>query len=178
MDRNGYVANELETEQILQVESSFSQGFGSFSSFVITRGSIPLFWSQGNPIAPMPDFIMDESEPEILEQVCETNLLDMFSRYGPSLQILNLIRRTKHKEQVLGVAFTSRSRILKDWILKSSLAWWKNSGLRFLNKIPVESSIKSKMLAMWDLATEGENVDGLEPETNSVGDTIQYMIQK
>lgn len=35
------------------------QGYGSFASFVQLRGSIPLFWSQANPLAPTPDFILE-----------------------------------------------------------------------------------------------------------------------
>lgn len=50
----GYVANEVETEQIVHNSSvsSFSKGF--FTSFVHARGSIPLFWSQDPKQVPKP----------------------------------------------------------------------------------------------------------------------------
>lgn len=39
MDENGNVANFVETEQIIDV-------YGHTLSFVIIRGSIPIYWSQ------------------------------------------------------------------------------------------------------------------------------------
>jgi hypothetical protein len=50
----GYVANEVETEQIVHngCISSFEKGY--FTSFVHMRGSIPLFWSQDPKVMPKP----------------------------------------------------------------------------------------------------------------------------
>jgi len=48
---------QVETEQILQLHGAWSQGQGSFSSVVMVRGSIPLYWAQTNPWAPKPDIV-------------------------------------------------------------------------------------------------------------------------
>lgn len=50
----GYVANEVETEQIVHNASISSFQKGCFTSFVHTRGSIPLFWSQDPKAVPKP----------------------------------------------------------------------------------------------------------------------------
>ena len=42
----GFVANEIETEQIVSDALVTSLHSGRFTSFVQYRGSIPLFWSQ------------------------------------------------------------------------------------------------------------------------------------
>jgi hypothetical protein len=53
----GCVANDVETEQIVQqLRAVADAGRAHFSSFVQTRGSIPLFWGQENTFAiPKPD---------------------------------------------------------------------------------------------------------------------------
>lgn len=42
----GDVANEVETEQIVNDASVMSFTAGSYSSYVQVRGSVPLYWSQ------------------------------------------------------------------------------------------------------------------------------------
>lgn len=42
----GDVANEVETEQIVNDAAVMSFSVGSYSSYVQTRGSVPLYWSQ------------------------------------------------------------------------------------------------------------------------------------
>lgn len=42
----GDVANEVETEQIINDASVMSFTAGSYSSYVQVRGSVPLYWSQ------------------------------------------------------------------------------------------------------------------------------------
>lgn len=42
----GDVANEVETEQIVNDASVMSLMAGSYSSYVQVRGSVPLYWSQ------------------------------------------------------------------------------------------------------------------------------------
>lgn len=44
----GFVANEVETEQILCEPNTGHLLNESFTSFVQIRGSIPLFWGQDN----------------------------------------------------------------------------------------------------------------------------------
>jgi hypothetical protein len=42
----GFVANDVETEQIVHDASTLSFKNGGYTSFVQLRGSVPLFWSQ------------------------------------------------------------------------------------------------------------------------------------
>ena len=42
----GFVANDVETEQIVHDASTLSFQNGGYTSFVQLRGSVPLFWSQ------------------------------------------------------------------------------------------------------------------------------------
>eukprot|EP01043_Picozoa_sp_COSAG02_P073527 COSAG02_NODE_14335_length_1283_cov_1.298986_2_plen_334_part_01 len=43
----GFVANEVETEQIVHIETTINSSLGyRYTSFVQLRGSIPLFWTQ------------------------------------------------------------------------------------------------------------------------------------
>jgi len=46
----GFVANDVETEQIVHEVSAGNHNFHHFASFVQIRGSIPLFWSQDNSL--------------------------------------------------------------------------------------------------------------------------------
>lgn len=53
----GYVANEVESEQIVHNGSISSFERGYFTSFVHTRGSIPCFWSQDPKAVPKPPIV-------------------------------------------------------------------------------------------------------------------------
>jgi hypothetical protein len=56
MQGEGYVANEVESEII--ISSGFPWTNSSSSkvvSFEVIRGSIPLFWTQLNPLSPHPE---------------------------------------------------------------------------------------------------------------------------
>lgn len=50
----GNVANEVETEQIVNDASVLSFKSGRFTSYVQLRGSVPSFWSQVNKSMYMP----------------------------------------------------------------------------------------------------------------------------
>lgn len=56
LNEQGYVANDVETEQILYEPNNGHLIHEHFSSFVQHRGSIPLFWAQdsSNNIIPKP----------------------------------------------------------------------------------------------------------------------------
>ena len=63
INNEGYVANWVEIEQIVERHSCGMQGNQPMlSSFVQVRGSIPFFWSQiPNPLQPKPDIILDKA---------------------------------------------------------------------------------------------------------------------
>lgn len=64
IDREGHVANFVETEQVLLLDSPSPDGLGdevtAQLSFVQIRGSMPMFWAEVNTLRYKPDLqIMD-----------------------------------------------------------------------------------------------------------------------
>ncbi|XP_019421966.1 PREDICTED: phosphoinositide phosphatase SAC6-like [Lupinus angustifolius] len=72
-DPDGYVANFVETEQIIQIN-------GYTASFVQVRGSIPLLWEQIVDLTYKPKFelLKLEEAPRVLER----HFLDLRKKYG------------------------------------------------------------------------------------------------
>ncbi|KAE9607833.1 putative phosphatidylinositol-3,4-bisphosphate 4-phosphatase [Lupinus albus] len=72
-DPDGYVANFVETEQIMQIN-------GYTASFVQVRGSIPLLWEQIVDLTYKPKFelLKLEEAPRVLER----HFLDLRKKYG------------------------------------------------------------------------------------------------
>ncbi|GER34872.1 phosphoinositide phosphatase family protein [Striga asiatica] len=82
-DSDGFVANFVETEQIIQVN-------GHTASFVQVRGSIPLLWDQIVDITYKPKFnIIEVAE---VSQVVERHFCDLRKKYG-NVQIVNLVNK-------------------------------------------------------------------------------------
>ncbi|XP_072956221.1 phosphoinositide phosphatase SAC7-like isoform X2 [Typha angustifolia] len=77
-DTEGYVANFVETEQIVQ-----SNGFTA--SFVQVRGSIPLLWEQIVDLTYKPNFgiVRQEETPRVVER----HFLDISKKYGSVLAV-------------------------------------------------------------------------------------------
>jgi hypothetical protein len=96
----GYVANDVEVEQIVE------DGSGHFSSFVQMRGSIPTFWAQ-EPSATVvrPDIQVKSRTPEFAR--ARLHFEDMFERYGAPCQVLNLVKKKekKDREKLIGTRF-------------------------------------------------------------------------
>lgn len=115
VNRQGFVANEVETEQIVADMSLTSfhapdRGFfdsDRYTSFVQHRGSIPLFWSQeASNLTTKPPITINIIDP--FYSSAAKHFDKLFQRYGGgSIQILNLIK-TKEKtprETKLGKEF-------------------------------------------------------------------------
>nr|XP_010918247.1 phosphoinositide phosphatase SAC6 isoform X2 [Elaeis guineensis] len=77
-DRDGYVANFVETEQILQAS-------GFTASFIQVRGSIPLLWEQIVDLSYKPSF--DLVKPEEAPRVAERHFVDLVNKYGSVLAV-------------------------------------------------------------------------------------------
>uniref|UniRef100_A0AAV1VDU9 SAC domain-containing protein n=1 Tax=Peronospora matthiolae TaxID=2874970 RepID=A0AAV1VDU9_9STRA len=91
----GKVANDVETEQIIEDES---MGPGKFSSFVQHRGSIPVFWSQETSATlPKPPIVLNRVDPTY--SATQKHLADLFSRYGSPVVALNLVKQSEKKER-------------------------------------------------------------------------------
>lgn len=109
----GHVANEVETEQIIDVGAAVPNGPPRIASSVQVRGSIPLFWSQEvTPISPKPDIMLKKFDP--LYAATLAHFADLERRYGLPNVTLSLIKDLeKHpREMVLRREFASAVRFM------------------------------------------------------------------
>ncbi|KEQ71764.1 hypothetical protein M436DRAFT_50189 [Aureobasidium namibiae CBS 147.97] len=107
----GFVANDVETEQIVSemLTTSFhAPGPRMFSnpnytSYVHHRGSIPLYWTQDNSgVSPKPDIDVNMSDPFYTPAAMHFD--NLFQRYGCPIYVLNLIKsreRTPRESKLL-----------------------------------------------------------------------------
>ncbi|EYU30376.1 hypothetical protein MIMGU_mgv1a019537mg [Erythranthe guttata] len=77
-DSDGFVANFVETEQIVQLN-------GYTASFIQIRGSIPLLWDQIVDLTYKPKF--EIVRPEEAPRVAERHFLDLRKKYGNVLAV-------------------------------------------------------------------------------------------
>ncbi|KAF9968671.1 hypothetical protein BGZ70_000516 [Mortierella alpina] len=99
IDENGNTANFVETEQLLRIVRDESD---HQVSFVQTRGSIPLFWSQ-SPYRLKPIPVLERSEFEN-EVGFKKHVDDQLSRYGKQI-FFNLVEQ-HGRELIAGSAYT------------------------------------------------------------------------
>ncbi|XP_018495844.1 polyphosphoinositide phosphatase [Galendromus occidentalis] len=93
----GYVANEVETEQILHDSSISSFEHGRFSSYVQMRGSVPAHWSQEVvKYVPKPQINIDIFDPYYA--VAGMHFNQVLQRYGAPVMILNLVKVKEKKK--------------------------------------------------------------------------------
>jgi hypothetical protein len=95
----GYVANDVETEQIVSemLTTSFHAPgptlFASpnYTSHVQHRGSIPLYWTQDSTaVSPKPDIHLSVVDPFFSTTALHFD--NLFKRYGAPIYVLNLIK--------------------------------------------------------------------------------------
>ncbi|CAM4583765.1 unnamed protein product [Lepidochelys olivacea] len=94
VDKNGNVANYVETEQLIHVHNHTL-------SFIQTRGSVPVFWSQvGYRYNPRPR--LDKSEKETVPYFC-AHFEEQLKIYKKQV-IINLVDQTG-REKIIGDAY-------------------------------------------------------------------------
>nr|KAF6303874.1 inositol polyphosphate-5-phosphatase F [Myotis myotis] len=94
VDRNGNVANYVETEQLIHVHNHTL-------SFIQTRGSVPVFWSQvGYRYNPRPR--LDKSEKETVAYFC-AHFEEQLKIYKKQV-IINLVDQAG-REKIIGDAY-------------------------------------------------------------------------
>ena len=99
VNEEGHVANEVETEQI--VDDPGGRGFGSrrvpaVSSVVQTRGSIPLFWTQElSARVARPEITLQRFDPTHAATARHFQRLD--DRFGPPTLVLSLVRSQERR---------------------------------------------------------------------------------
>ncbi|RIB02962.1 SacI homology domain-containing protein [Gigaspora rosea] len=135
----GYVANDVETEQIVADMSTTSfhrSGLydnPNYTSYVQHRGSIPLFWSQDvTNMSPKPPISINFRDP--FYAAAGLHFDNMFKRYGAPIIVLNLIK-TKEKnprESLLGDEFGDAMDYLMQSLPEKSLIYhpWDMSKAR------------------------------------------------
>ena len=121
----GYVANDVETEQIVSemLTTSFhAPGPALFSnpnytSYVQHRGSIPLFWTQDNSgVSPKPDIEMNLIDP--FYTAAALHFDNLFDRYGAPIYVLNLVKARERvpRESILLNEYTNAITYLNQYL--------------------------------------------------------------
>ncbi|GAB5587403.1 phosphatidylinositol-3 [Umbelopsis nana] len=120
----GYVANDVETEQIVceMATTSFHLGDTLFNnprytSYVQHRGSIPLFWSQDTTnMSPKPKIELNLVDPFFSSAALHFD--NLFQRYGAPCIVLNLIKQKEKtkRESILGKEFSEAIQYLNQFL--------------------------------------------------------------
>ncbi|KAJ3265534.1 phosphatidylinositol-3,5-bisphosphate 5-phosphatase [Chytriomyces hyalinus] len=160
---NGFVANEVETEQIVFDAKTTLFGFPkngnpgisnpSFTSFLQHRGSIPLYWSQEiSQLTPKPPIELNLSDPYYTST--SLHFANLIERYGNPIIVLNLI---KSKEK------TPRESLL--------LLEFSNS-IEYLNS-HLPDDIPKMQYIEWDMARASKSDNAME-----VTDTLEEIAEE
>jgi hypothetical protein len=110
----GYVANDVETEQIVSdvLNTSFHSpgprlyANPNYTSYVQHRGSIPLHWTQDNTgVTPKPDIDLNLVDPFF--SAAALHFDNLFQRYGSPIYVLNLVKQRERtpRESKLSVEY-------------------------------------------------------------------------
>jgi hypothetical protein len=121
----GYVANDVETEQIVceQTTTSFHSAGPKlhanphYTSYVQHRGSIPLYWTQENTgVSPKPDIQLNLVDP--FYSAAALHFDNLFERYGAPVYVLNLVKSRERtpRESILLKEFTNAVTYLNQFL--------------------------------------------------------------
>lgn len=116
-NNKGYVANEVETEQIVYDASISSFLRGRFTSFVQLRGSVPLVWSQDlTKVVGKPPIQLDAVDPFAV--IPALHFQDLRTRYNDPIIVINLMKRREKRQQesVLSDEFRSSISYLNQFL--------------------------------------------------------------
>ncbi|KAL8758768.1 MAG: hypothetical protein Q9199_001243 [Rusavskia elegans] len=142
----GFVANDVETEQI--VSEALTTSFHApgpqlyanpnFTSYVQHRGSIPLHWTQDNSgVTPKPDIELNLVDPFF--SAAALHFDNLFERYGAPVYVLNLVK--------------SRERIPRESILLHEYT----NAITYLNQSLPEG--KKILYKAWDMSRASKSRD-------------------
>lgn len=121
----GYVANDVETEQIVSemLTTSFHapgpELFANpgYTSYVQHRGSIPLYWTQDNTgVSPKPDIELNLVDP--FYSAAALHFDNLFDRYGAPIFVLNLVKARERtpRESILLEEYTNAITYLNQFL--------------------------------------------------------------
>ena len=123
----GYVANDVETEQIVSemLTTSFHSpgptlyANNKYTSHVQHRGSIPLHWTQDSTgVSPKPNIHLSVADPFF--SAAALHFDNLFERYGTPIYVLNLIKSRERtpRESKLGVEYAVAVNYLNQFLPK------------------------------------------------------------
>ncbi|CAO3565394.1 unnamed protein product [Mortierella alpina] len=145
----GYVANDVETEQIVSEMSTTSfysagstQANPNHTSFVQHRGSIPLYWTQdGTNMSPKPKIELNVIDPYF--SAAALHFDDMFKRYGAPCVVLNLIKAKEKtpRESLLLKEFSECIEYLNQFLPEDKKIWHIKWDMSRAAKSPDENVI-------------------------------------
>ena len=121
----GYVANDVETEQIVSemLTTSFHApgpelfSNPSYTSYVQHRGSIPLYWTQDySGVSPKPDIELNLIDP--FYTAAAQHFDNLFDRYGAPIYVLNLVKSRERvpRESILLQEYTNAITYLNQFL--------------------------------------------------------------
>ncbi|MCJ1288222.1 phosphatidylinositol-3,5-bisphosphate 5-phosphatase [Xylographa opegraphella] len=121
----GYVANDVETEQIVSemLTTSFHApgpklyANSNYTSYVQHRGSIPLFWAQDSTgVTPKPDIELNLIDP--FYGAAALHFDNLFERYGSPVFVLNLVKARERtpRESILLKEYTKAIEYLNQFL--------------------------------------------------------------
>lgn len=147
----GFVANDVETEQIVSETTTTSfhapgprlHANPAYTSYVQHRGSIPLYWTQDNSgVSPKPDIDLNLTDP--FYSAAAMHFDNLFERYGAPVYALNLIKARERTPR--------ESKLLQEY----------QNSLKYLNQsLPADKKILYRAFDMSRASkTRGQDVIG------------------
>ncbi|KAF7596723.1 phosphatidylinositol-3,5-bisphosphate 5-phosphatase [Aspergillus hancockii] len=142
----GYVANDVETEQIVSemTTTSFHSAGPDlyanplYTSYVQHRGSIPLYWTQENSgVSPKPDIELNLVDP--FYSAAALHFDNLFERYGAPIYVLNLVKSRERTPR--------ESKLLKEY----------TNAIIYLNQFLPED--KKLIYKPWDMSRAAKSRD-------------------
>ena len=97
---HGKAANDVETEQILQLDSGKQ---AKYSSYLQMRASIPTYWHQEASVTtPKPPILINRVDPSY--EATQGHFKDLIVRYGAPIIVLDLVKQyeKKPRESIIG----------------------------------------------------------------------------
>ncbi|KAI9293687.1 hypothetical protein K502DRAFT_335587 [Neoconidiobolus thromboides FSU 785] len=160
-NEEGQVANEVETEQIVNDSTITSlivnnQLNPNYTSYLQHRGSIPLCWGQDNSnMAPKPSIHILKRDP--FATMAAGHFNDLFLRYGNKVIVLNLIKRKEKTPR--------ESKLLKEF----------NQAIKYLKSCVEEKNKNQLYYVEWDMsrASKSPDEDVIEYLENFAEDALQ-----
>lgn len=182
----GYVANDVETEQIVaEVQTTSFHGPGpklfgnpNLTSYVQHRGSIPLHWTQDNAgVTPKPPIELNLVDP--FYSAAALHFDDLFKRYGAPVYVLNLVKARERtpRESKLLLEFTTAINYLNQFLPEDKKiihkAWdmSRASKSRDQDVIGMLESIAEEVVVTTGFFHNGDGITTMPRVQNGVGRT-------